>query len=52
VPLSEGGEHSYANMACAHRRCKMERQDQASPFGNLMPVENLLTGPFLRTSGG
>ncbi len=52
VPLAKGGEHSYANTACAHRHCKKERQDQASPFGNLTPVENLSTGPFLRTASG
>jgi len=25
TPLSRGGEHSYANTACAHRRCNLRK---------------------------
>lgn len=28
VPLSKGGEHSYANTACAHKRCNAAKSDR------------------------
>lgn len=27
VPLSKGGEHSYRNTACAHRKCNADKSD-------------------------
>lgn len=40
IPLSKGGDHSYANTACAHRRCNQEKGDTL-PFPGLTPVEEL-----------
>ena len=28
VPLSKGGEHSYRNTACAHRKCNADKSDK------------------------
>ena len=36
VPLSKGGEHSYANLACAHVRCNRRKSDK--PLGQLRLV--------------
>lgn len=27
VPISQGGEHSYANTQCAHYRCNLSKND-------------------------
>lgn len=39
VPVSKGGEHSYANTQLAHFRCNTEKGSSENPVENAAPTE-------------
>lgn len=38
VPLSKGGEHSYANCQVAHASCNTQKRDKVSGWENIVPI--------------